>query len=354
MTTQERAQKTVLWWGRFNPDYSRNRILRQAFHALGWRIADFHPMISRLGRFEAALRRTEVPDLIWLPAFRQRDMAAAAAFAAAHRRPLIFDPMISAYDKQVFEQRKFAEGSPRAAALLTWERALFAKADRIIADTKGHADFYANTLKVPDERLRVVALGAEDGLFAPFPLVEKSADTPLEALFFGSFINLQAPEVIVEAAKLCDAPVRWVLLGDGPLRAACEELAAGHPNISFEDYLPYEMLPGRVARADILLGIFGESGKAARVIPNKVYQAMAAGRVVISRASEAYPTPKSEGLIEVPPNDPAALAGAVARLAADRSSLERRGKAARAYIDQHFSSDSIHAQLADAIRDYSG
>ncbi len=29
------AAKTVLWWGRFDPDYSRNRILRQAYAAAG-------------------------------------------------------------------------------------------------------------------------------------------------------------------------------------------------------------------------------------------------------------------------------------------------------------------------------
>ncbi len=39
------AGKTVLWWGRFDPDYSRNRILRQAYTALGWRIVDFHPLL---------------------------------------------------------------------------------------------------------------------------------------------------------------------------------------------------------------------------------------------------------------------------------------------------------------------
>ncbi|WP_334127638.1 glycosyltransferase [Sneathiella sp.] len=353
MKIEEIQQRTVLWWGRFNPDYSRNRILQHAFRDLGWRVVDFHPRLSRTGHLEAALKRMKTPDLIWLPAFRQRDMAAAANFARARRRPLIFDPMISAYDKQVFEQRKFEEGSAKAEALLKWERALFAHADYVIADTAGHADFYRTTLNVPAARLRVVALGAEGALFTPGPLRHKPADAPLEALFFGSFINLQAPEVIVEAAKLCPAPVRWVLLGAGPLRAACEAAAAGHPNIAFEDYLPYEMLPGRIRAADILLGIFGESDKAARVIPNKVYQALSAGRVVVTRQSGAYPEPKTDGLIEVAPNDPAALSNAVQQLAAARASLPARGQAARDYYDKNFSISSIHAQLADVIGEFS-
>ena len=55
--------KTVLWWGRFDPDYSRNRILRQAYAALGWKIADFQPLLSPLGDIEARLRRPARTDV---------------------------------------------------------------------------------------------------------------------------------------------------------------------------------------------------------------------------------------------------------------------------------------------------
>ena len=354
MNAPEKVQKTVLWWGRFDPDYARNRILRQAFQALGWHIADFHPKISRLGHLEAALRQVKSPDLVWLPAFRQRDMAAASAFAKAHNAPLVFDPMISTYDKQVFERQKFEADSDRAKSLLAAERALFAKADHIIADTAGHADFFHATLGVATDRLHVVALGAEEAMFPSVPRAAKPADTPLEALFYGSFIGLQAPEVIVEAARLCAAPIRWVLLGDGPLKAACARAAEGQPNIAFEDYLPYDAQPARIHQADILLGVFGESDKAARVIPNKVYQSLASGRTVVSRASGAYPAPKNDGLIEIAPGNPAALADVITRLATEREDLNRRGEEARNYYDRHFSMGSIRAQLATVLETVSG
>lgn len=346
--------KTVLWWGRFDPDYSRNRILRQAFSALGWRIIDFHPRMSALGHIEAALKSITKPDLLWIPAFRQRDVAAATRWAKARQVPVIFDPMISAYDKQVFERRKFPAESGPAKKLLASESALFAKADRVIADTAGHAAFFIETLNQKTAHVRVIALGAEEQLFTPAPLDEKLPDEPLELLFYGSFIGLQAPEVIVEAAKQCDAPVRWTLLGDGPLKSACEAAAAGHPMIRFEDYLDYEKLPERIHRSDILLGVFGASDKAARVIPNKVYQALACGRPVITRASSTYPAPKNDGLIEVPPDNPKALADAVHGLHDRRAELPRRAAAARRYYEDHFSIESIHGQLAAVLDDLLG
>jgi hypothetical protein len=86
------TNRTVLWWGRFDPDYSRNRVLRQQLGELGWSIRDFRPLISRFATAEAALRRIPAPDLVWIPCFRQRDAAAAISWAKPREVPVLFDP----------------------------------------------------------------------------------------------------------------------------------------------------------------------------------------------------------------------------------------------------------------------
>lgn len=345
---------TVLWWGRFDPGYSRNRILRKLLAELGWEVLDFSPRLSGLGDWEARVRGLPKPDLVWVPCFRQRDLAAASRWAKSLGVPLLFDPLISAYDKQVDERGKLNSGSLRAKRLLAWERKLFRRADRIMADTPAHADYFAQILNVNVDRLAVVYVGADEGLFSPRPMRSKQPGEPLEAMFYGSFIPLQGPGTVVEAARLYQGPpVKWTLLGSGPLRKACEEKAIGLENVSFEDWIPYEKLPARIHQADILLGVFGTTPKAGRVIPNKVFQSLACGRTVVTRSADAYPddlaAEVNTGLVWVEAGNAQVLADRVSRLAADRENLVQLGEAATETSSQYFSESVVKHQLNVAL-----
>ena len=344
------AGRQMLWWGRFDPAYSRNGVLRKHLAALGWSVTDFFPRFCPFGDIEAALRRLPKPDAVWVPSFRQRDVAAARRWCDRKGVPLIFDPLISSYDKQVFERRKLAEGSRAAQRLLAQERALFAKADILLADTACHADFFEQTLCVSKEKIHVVYVGADETLFEAVPA--RTSVGPVEALFYGSFIPLHGAETIIEAARVYQGPpVRWCLLGDGPEKPACVAAAAGLPHVAFENPIPYAQLPSRILRADILLGVFGTTQKAGRVIPNKVFQSLASGHPVITRSSAAYPpeTQSSPAFAFVPPGNPQALAAAVAAWALQRESLAGRAQAARALYETYFSAWVVRNQLARSL-----
>jgi glycosyltransferase involved in cell wall biosynthesis len=341
---------TLLWWGKFDAAYSRNGVLRDLLRAMGWQITDFHPLLSQTADIEASLRRVPRPAAVWVPCFRQRDIAAAARWARRKGVPLVFDPLISAYDKQVFERRKFAEDSAAARTLLMRERREFSPADLVIADTTSHAAFFRDTLGVPAGKLAVVYVGAEEALFKPAAKTVAAQD--VEVLFYGSYIPLHGAETIVEAARRYDGPAaRWVMLGSGPALGHCKELAEGVGRLTFEPPIPYARLCGRIQQADILLGVFGTTPKAGRVMPNKVFQSLAAGRPVLTRESDAYPAEAraSEGLGFVPPGDPSALAAAVARWAGNRDALARRGTAARELYEKCFSASVIRKQLDAAL-----
>lgn len=353
----------ILFWGRFGnygPDYPRNRVVIEALEGLGHQVGRFTPRLSAVGDIEAALRGLPRPDLLWVPCFRQRDLRAAHRFASRQKIPLVFDPLISSFDKQINERQKFSAQSARGRRLLAWEQQLFSLPDVVVADTPGHLEYFHQTLGVPRAKLVVIPVGAEDDLFRPQPLVEKTASEPLEILFFGTFIGLHGIDLVVEAIGLYQGPaVRWRLLGEGPLRVECQarvaELKKQNPalDIAFEGWRPLAELPDRLAQADAFLGIFGTSAKAQRVIPNKVYQGLALGRPLLTAATPAFPADlresESAGLFWCHPGDPEDLAAGLTRLVSRRQELPALSAAARALYDQRYSRPVIQQAVAATL-----
>ncbi len=352
--------KTVLWWGRFGPEYSRNRVYISLFKELGWDVELFMvKWCCALGDVEFALRGPKAcrPDLVWVPVCRQRDVAAACRWARRRGVPVVFDPMISYWDKKVLEQRKWRAEEPRAKRLLRWEAKRFNAVDRLLCDTSCHADFFHARLGVPRERLRVLFTGTDEQVFKPAAPGEDpphDPKAPLRILYHGAFLPLHGTEVIVEAARRTQGlNLHWDFLGWGARKAAAMEMAKGLPNVTFLDRVPYVEVPRVIRTADIVLGVFGTTEKASRVIGNKVYEAMACCRPVINETCTGYPPEAKDcpAITFIPPGDPQALVDAVVPWIDRRDGLLALRKEARDFFERHLSMAVIKQQLADILAD---
>jgi glycosyltransferase involved in cell wall biosynthesis len=115
--------------------------------------------------------------------------------------------------------------------------------------------------------------------------------------------------------------------------------AAGLDRVTLLPRVPMLALPAHIARAHLCLGIFGETPKAARVVPNKVFQCMGVGRPVISADTPAMRElfTGGEEMVLVAPADAKALAAAIEAHAADRAARERIGSAAAERVRRDFS-----------------
>lgn len=341
---------TVLWWGRSDKEYSRNQIILHLFEKLGWNISFFYPVSSAVGTLQGALVKERSPDLIWVPCFRQRDVGSAKFWADRWGCPVIFDPLISSYQKEVFEKNKWPPEHKSSLKLCEWEAALFHKADLVIADTRLHADFYHRSFGIDKQKITVIHVGADERMFVPTAV--DATQRPVEVLFYGSFLALHGPEVILDAASMIqDDKVRWVLLGEGDTKAHLEKRAQSMSNVRFEPWIKYDRLPERIAQAQIVLGIFGDTPKAGMVIPNKAFQAMAMGMPFITRESDAYPEPmrSSDAIGWVPAGDPNALAACVDEWIRSPDELVRRGEQIRRFYDQFFAMRDLQDELQTAL-----
>ena len=237
------------------------------------------------------------------------DMVAARRIA--RQRPVIFNPLVSLSDSLVDDRGRFVQGSVAAGIVRQIDRIAFSRADVVVADTNQHARFFAEAFALPSDRVEVCLVGAEERLFRPGWQPRER----FEALFVGKLIPLHGLETILEAARLApELPIR--IVGSGQLQALLDERPA---NVEWVPWIEYEHLPESIQAASCALGIFGTSAKALRVIPNKVFQALACGTPVITSDTPAARELLQDGesALLVPPGEPEALAAALRRLAGD-------------------------------------
>jgi glycosyltransferase involved in cell wall biosynthesis len=259
-----------------------------------------------------------------------------AARRAARGRPLIFNPLVSLADTLVGDRGRFRAGSFAARALETVDRRAFRAADIVVADTEADAQLFAGLAGL--DEVPVCFVGAEDRLFEP----GWSPPDRFVALFVGKLIPLQGVETILAAAR--EAPeIEFRLIGSGQL----EGLLATRPsNVEHVPWVEYVELPAEIRRAGCALGIFGTTGKAQRVIPNKAFQAIASAAPLITADTPAAREllVDEESALLVPPGDAQALAQAVRRLAEDSTLSARIAAGGRAAYEREASEAILGAR----------
>jgi glycosyltransferase involved in cell wall biosynthesis len=237
-----------------------------------------------------------------------------AARRAARGAPVVFNPLVSLSDTFVADRRRFRPGSPAARALTALDRRALRSADVVVADTAAHAEFLRELSGL--DRVEVAFVGAEERLFSPATTARGT-----HALFVGKLIPLHGIETILEAARLApEVPVR--IVGSGQLDPLLHDRP---PNVEWIRWLEYAQLPDEYRSAAFALGVFGETEKAARVIPNKAFQALATATPLVTADTPAARELLVDGqsALLVPSSDPNALAGALRGLRGDEA-LRRR------------------------------
>ena len=361
----------MMWLGTYERSYARTRVLMSGLRELGIELVECHRPLWELTRHKAGSflsprqmpmtaagfarawgsllreqRRIGPVDAIIAGYPAQPDVPFASLCARGRGTPLVVDAMISLADTLSGDRTRV--GTLAEASLEWMDRFSTRHADLLIVDTQAHADYFAQEFGMPPARIGVVPVGAEPDLFPR----AADADAAVRALFYGKFSPMHGLESVLEAARMPGVPPLR-LIGDGQLGGWLDgELARRPvPGLEREHWVPYESLGTELASSAICLGIFGTSAKAGRVVPNKVFQAMAVGRAIITADTPAVRDILTDGrdALLIPPGDPAALAEAMRMLAADPELRARLGEAAHQRFLQVGSPTVVASRFLDAL-----
>ena len=230
---------------------------------------------------------------------------------------IIFIPLVSLYDTAIVDRGLSGKKNIFAKFLFYLDKYSFKIADLIILDTNEHIDYICNLFNLNKNKFKRVWVGADEDVFYPTEFKQKfkqekivqehfSSDkgencsspdnwgvggVKFTVLFFGKYIPLHGLEYIIKAAKLLEneKDIKFKMIGNGQLYDETIGLSKNlkMKNVDFIKWVEYNELVSEINKADVILGVFGGTDKSLRVIPNKVFQAIACRKAVITGNSPA-------------------------------------------------------------------
>jgi len=350
-------RRAICVLGGYERDYPRNACIRRMLAEIGWEVVECHSDVAfpqrHLALARSYLRVRGRVAAIWVAEGGHRLVPWVKALARIDRVPVVFDPFLSRWSTRVEDRKLFPPGSLQAwiAAWQDWSSCT--SADHLVFDTHEHQRWFFDRY-----RLRrpwdVLDVAIDEEVFTPDgPAPGRAAG--LDVLFYGTYIPLHGIDTIVAAAALLRgrSDVRFTLIGAGQelarTRAELQRLAL--TNVTLVGPMPAVELAARIRAADVMLGIFGTSSKAAAVVPNKLVQCAAMGKPIVTRRSPAverwFVDDRDLALVE--PGDADALARRVLALADDPAARTRLGLGARAVFERRFAAVGQRERLAEIL-----
>jgi len=205
--------------------------------------------------------------------------------------PIIFNPYTSLIDSVTMDYRKLKKKSFLAKFYYLIEWIAFHLSDLIISQSDMEKYRFCELFHLNPKKIFRIFLGVNEVLF--YPQKYEGFKDKFIIGFNGNYIPLHGIDFIIQSAKRIEQyteDIIFEIVGGTKLEIYENKKIVkklGISNINFIPHIPINKIPQTIARSDIQLGIFGSTLKAKRVIPNKVFTALAMRKPIITANTKA-------------------------------------------------------------------
>lgn len=287
----------------------------------------------------------------------QKIIFLACIYKIFHPRTIIvIDFFISNYDTLVSDRNIIKKMSLKALYLYFIDWLSILVADLLMFDTEDDRDYFLSLFKLNKNNFIVpVFFNFNNNIKSAFKLNKESGEFSI--LFYGGYSPLHGIDIIIRSALLLSnkyKQIKFYLIGSGQLKDEMINLnnELGGKNINFIDGLNYDDLLSAINDADLCLGIFGETEKAKRVIPNKLIDYLALGKLVVTGETLATKKFFNNGvdLIYCRIGDYIDLANKIESVVVNYSNFNSLGSNGQKKVLNFFSDDYLYLLMKEKIK----
>ncbi|MFQ5636720.1 MAG: glycosyltransferase [bacterium] len=307
--------------------YSRTRMIIDSLQAAGYEVATCLPPDRSFRHYPNIiwqfLRKKRGCDLVVVGFYGQLLLPVVWLFT---RKPILFDVYISTFGTMVHDRDKAKADSFLAKLFWLSDVVSMRLADRIIIESRHHIQEYARMFRANPRKFRQIFLATD-----PEVMRSKQGATgngKFLVHFHGEYAPFHGVQYILQAAdKVRHENVHFQIIGTGITYDRDRKLAADLKleNCTFIDRVPFDELADYMSRADCCLGFFGQNPRTMRVFTNKVVEALAVGKPLISTKNQPLQELLTDGesALLIEQGNPTEIAEAILRLR-DEPELRRK------------------------------
>ncbi len=284
---------TVCYFGIYNPTYTQNLNLINGLRENGVKVIECNTReMSNKKYFQLIKKHWQIRKdyqlmIVGFPG--HTIMPLAWILAKLHRKKIIFNAFVSLYNTNIFDRKVYPPKSLKARYNFFLDKFSCKLANLVLLDTQSQIDYFVETFKTPRDKFRRVFVGSDDKVF--YPKNYQGRKDNFIVHFHGYLVPFHGVEYIIEAAKILEGQnIIWQIVTrfDGKYEKLKQQVESlGLKNIIFYQEVPPEKLNDFINQADICLGVFGDSPKTQLVIPNKIFEALACQKPMITAQSKA-------------------------------------------------------------------
>ena len=303
-----KAKISVCLFGTYDRNYTSNKLILQGLKENDIEVVEInaHTPVTRLdspsemtwiklvGRIARKYRIvTEIiknykafkkVDAIYVGYPGHFDVLIAYPIAKIFAKKLVFNPLLIFFTGFSEEQGILKKTSLLGKILKSGETLIYNLCDLVFADTPFQEKYLSKDFKVPQKKLRVLPIGADDKYYRYTPY--KNLSKKINVVYYGLYSPIHGVEHVIEAARLLrnNKNIKFTFVGIGQTFKVNYERAQKLklPNVEFFYDVPMEKHPAIIEKADIFLGFLQKHPTVDRVIPNKIYQGLALSKVVLT------------------------------------------------------------------------
>ena len=294
-------------------------------------------------------------NILFVPYPSHMDGWLACILGKIYHKIVIIDAFIGLYDTLVSDRGLIKKKSVLAKLIWQYEKCLLSWADIILVDTDLNGLMLKKAYGLPRTQVKAIPVGIDENLWKPYRNEKK---LPFTVIFWCTFIPLHGAEVVAHSAKLLmrtDPDIKFIIIGTGQeaenFYSRVKELQLNNL-VWIRRFISMKKIYNLMKKSHCCLGVFGNRNKTQRVIPYKVYQALASSQPVITANTEAAHQLLTHGknAFLVNPNDPESLAEAILALKDDEKFAIHLGINGRRLYEKKLSNNAIDKKISEILK----